>query len=288
MTAEILLQTLASGVLIGLVYALVAIGLTMIFGVMDIVNFAHGEFMMLGMYSSFWLFALFALDPMLTMPLTVLMLFGFGVLLYKLVIRRIVDAPMVSQIFTTFGLMILLRGVAQFLWKPDFRSIENSWVSGTVRLGGLHLGRPQLVAGAGAVVVTLAVYFFLQRTKWGAALEATAADKEAAQLMGIDSHRMFALAWGIGAACAGAAGGLLSTFFPIFPEVGANFILIAFVVVNLGGFGSVSGAFWAGILVGVLEVMGGLLVGPQYKMAVVLFVFLAVLMFRPQGLRGKA
>ena len=134
MTAEILLQTLVSGVLIGLIYALVAIGLTMIFGVMDIVNFAHGEFLMLGMYSSFWLFALFALDPMLTLPLTVMMLFAFGVILYKLVIRRIVDSPMVSQIFATFGLMILLRGAAQFFWKPDFRSIENSWVSGGVNL----------------------------------------------------------------------------------------------------------------------------------------------------------
>ena len=288
MTAEILLQTFASGVLIGLIYALVAIGLTMIFGVMDIVNFAHGEFLMLGMYASFWMFAVFALDPLVTLPLTVLMLFAFGVVLYKLVIRRITNAPMVSQIFTTFGLMILLRGVAQFFWRPDFRSIENSWVSGTVKLGVFQLGRPQLVAGAGAIVVTLAVYFFLHRTKWGAALEATAADKEAAQLMGIDSHKMFALAWGIGAACAGAAGGLLSTFFPIFPEVGANFILIAFVVVNLGGFGSVAGAFWAGILVGVIEVMGGLLLGPEYKMAVVLVVFLAVLMFRPQGLLGRS
>ena len=110
----------------------------------------------------------------------------------------------------------------------------------------------------------------------------------AAQLMGIDSHRMFALAWGIGAACAGAAGVLLATFFPIFPEVGANFILLAFVVVNLGGFGSVTGAFWAGILVGVIEVMGGLLLGPQFKLAVVLVLFLAVLMFRPQGLMGKS
>src|SRR5450755_1063839 len=175
---EILLQTLLSGVLIGLIYALVAVGLTMIFGVMDIVNFAHGEFLMLGMYSSFWLWALFKLDPMATLPLTVVMMFAFGVLLYRSVIRRIVGAPMVSQIFTTFGLMIALRGVAQYLWKPDFRSIENSWVSGTVLLEGLRLGRPQLVAGVGAVVVTLAVYFFLQRTKWGAALEATAADKE--------------------------------------------------------------------------------------------------------------
>ncbi|MBI2771588.1 MAG: branched-chain amino acid ABC transporter permease [Burkholderiales bacterium] len=288
MTAEILLQTLASGVLIGLIYALVAIGLTMIFGVMDIVNFAHGEFLMLGMYSSFWLFALYALDPLLTLPLTVLMLFAFGVLLYRLVIVRIVNAPMLSQIFTTFGIMILLRGVAQFLWKPDFRSIENSAVSGSVKLLGLQLGQPQLVAGLGAVLVTGIIWYFLNHTKLGAALEATAADKDAARLMGIDSHKMFSLAWGIGAACAGAAGVLLANFFPIFPDVGANFILLAFVVVNLGGFGSVTGAFWAGILVGVIEVMGGLLLGPQYKLAIVLVLFLGVLMFRPQGLMGKA
>ena len=288
MTTEILLQTLASGVLIGLVYALVAIGLTMIFGVMDIVNFAHGEFLMLGMYSAFWMFSLYALDPLLTLPLTVMMLFAFGVLLYKLVIVRVINAPMLSQIFTTFGLMILLRGIAQFLWKPDFRSIENSSVSGTVKLLGIQLGKPQLVAGVGAIVVTGLIYFFLNRTRLGAALEATASDKEAARLMGIDSHKMFALAWGIGAACAGAAGALLATFFPIFPDVGANFILLAFVVVNLGGFGSVTGAFWAGILVGVIEVMGGLLLGPQYKTALVLVLFLGVLMFRPQGLMGKA
>ena len=288
MTFDILLQTLASGVLIGLIYALVAIGLTMIFGVMDIVNFAHGEFLMIGMYSSFWMFALFHLDPMLTLPLTALMLFAFGVLLYKLLIVRIVNAPMVSQIFTTFGLMILLRGLAQFFWKPDFRSIENSFVAGSFKLGQIQLGKPQLVAGIGAIVVTGLIYGFLTRTKLGAALEATAADKEAARLMGIDSHRMFALAWGIGAACAGVAGVLLSTFFPIFPEVGATFILIAFVVVNLGGFGSVTGAFWAGILVGVIEVMGGLLLGPEYKLAIVLVLFLGVLMWRPQGLLGKA
>jgi len=288
MTAEILLQTLASGVLIGLIYALVAIGLTMIFGVMDIVNFAHGEFLMLGMYSTFWLFALYALDPMVTLPLTVLMLFAFGVLLYKGLIVRIINAPMLTQIFTTFGLMYLLRGVAQFLWKPDYRSIQHSSVSGSVKLLGVQLGQPQLVAGVGAVVVTALVWYFLNHTRLGAALEATAADKDAARLMGIDSHKMFSLAWGMGAACAGAAGVLLATFFPIFPDVGANFILLAFVVVNLGGFGSVTGAFWAGMLVGVIEVMGGLLLGPQYKLAVVLVLFLAVLMFRPQGLMGKA
>jgi branched-chain amino acid transport system permease protein len=287
-TVEVLLQGVVGGLLMGFVYALIAAGLSLIFGLMEIVNFAHGEFLMLGMYSAFWLFALYALDPLLTLPLTVLMLFAFGMLLYKLVIRRIIDAPMLSQIFTTFGLMILLRGIAQFLWKPDFRTIDKSSVSGQVSLFGIQLGLPQVVAGAGAVLTTLAVYLFLTRTRAGAALEATAADREAAQLMGIDSQRMFTLAWGIGAACAGVAGGLLATFFPIFPEVGANFVLIAFVVVNLGGFGSVAGAFWAGIIVGVVEVMGGLLLGPQFKTAIVLTLFLAMLVWRPQGLLGKA
>jgi branched-chain amino acid transport system permease protein len=288
MSLEILLQTLASGLLIGLIYALVAIGLTIIFGVMDIVNFSHGEFLMFGMYSSFWLYALYALDPMFTLPLTALFLFGLGVIVYKLIISKITNSPMVSQLFTTFGLMLLFRGIAQFLWKPDFRTVDKSVVNGNLVIAGIQIGLPQVVAGVGAILVTIGVYLFITRTRAGAALEATAADKDAARLMGIDSQKMFALAWGLGAACAGVAGGLLSTFFPIFPEVGANFILIAFVVVVLGGFGSIVGALIAGVLVGVIEVMGGFLVGPQYKMAIVLALFLAVLMFRPQGLLGKA
>jgi branched-chain amino acid transport system permease protein len=286
--SEILLQTLASGVLIGLIYALVAVGLTLIFGVMEIVNFSHGEFLMLGMYGAFWMFALYALDPIWTLPISAIGLFFIGAGIYRLVIKRIIGAPPLAQVFTTFGLMILLRGIAQFLWKPDYRMIDKSSVTGHVTLLGVQVGLPQVVAGVGAVLTTVAVYLFLTRTRAGAALEATAADREAAQLMGIDSQRMFTLAWGIGAACAGVAGGLLATFFPIFPEVGANFVLIAFVVVNLGGFGSVAGAFWAGIIVGVVEVMGGLLFGPQFKTAIVLVLFLAMLVWRPQGLLGKA
>lgn len=287
MSNEILLQTLLSGVLIGMVYALVAVGLTMIFGVMDIVNFAHGEFLMFGMYASFWMFSLYAFDPIFTLPITTLMLFALGAAVYQTVIKRIIDAPMLSQIFATFGLMIMFRGAAQFLWKPDFRSIENSLVSGKVSLGALQFGLPQLVAATGAVAASFAIWWFLNRTRLGAALEATAADREAAQLMGIPAQRMFTLAWGIGAACAGIAGALLSTFYPVFPEVGANFILIAFVVVALGGFGSVTGAFFAGIIVGVVEVLGGFLLGPQYKMALVLMLYLGVVLLRPQGLMGR-
>lgn len=255
---------------------------------MRVVNFAHGEFLMLGMYASFWAFALWGLDPMLTLPFTALMLFALGAAIYHIVIRRIIRAPMLSQIFTTFGLMILFRGIAQFLWKPDFRSIDHSIVDGKVAIGWLQFGLPQIVAGAGAIVVTAAVWWFLHRTRVGMGLEATAADKEAAALMGIDVQKMFALAWGVGAACAGVAGALLSTFFPIFPEVGANFILVAFVTVALGGFGSVAGAFWAGIIVGIVEVLGGFLLGPQYKLALVLALYLLVVLLRPRGLLGRA
>jgi len=287
-TAQILLQTLLSGVLVGLVYALVAIGLTLIFGVMDIVNFARGEFLMLGMYASFWGYALLRLDPMFTLPFTALALFAVGVAIYRLVIRRIIDAPMLSQIFTTFGLMILLRGLAQYLWKPDFRSVDQTVVAGKVAFGGLQFGLPQVVAALGAIATTGVVWWFLRSTRLGAALEATAADKEAAALMGIDSRKMFALAWGIGAACAGVAGALLSTSYPIFPEVGSTFILVAFVLVALGGFGSVTGAFWAGILVGIVEVVGGFLWDPAYKKVLVLSLYLLVVWLRPQGLLGKA
>ncbi len=288
MTGQLLLQTVLSGLLVGLVYALVAVGLTIIFGVMDIVNFAHGEFVMVGMYASFWGFALWKLDPLFTLPLTALALFALGAAVYRLVIRRITDAPMLSQIFTTFGLMILARGLAQYLWKPDFRSVDRTIVAGKVAFAGLQFGLPQVVAAGGAVATTGAVWWFLRSTRLGAALEATAADKEAAALMGIDAQKMFALAWGIGAACAGVAGALLSTYYPIFPEVGANFILMAFVLVALGGFGSVTGAFWAGILVGVVEVVGGFLWDPAYKLVLVLALYLLVVWLRPQGLLGKA
>jgi branched-chain amino acid transport system permease protein len=287
-SATIILQVLVSGLLIGLIYALVAIGLTLIFGVMDIVNFAHGEFLMLGMYTSFWGVALWRLDPVVTLPATAVLLFALGVLVFHVVIRRILWAPMLSQIFTTFGLMILLRGLAQFLWRPDHRLITHTVIGGQVALGEVQVGLPQCVAGLGALFMTAAVWLFLNHTRPGMALQATAIDKEAATLMGINAQGMFALAWGLGAACAGVAGALLSTFFPIFPEVGANFILTAFVVVALGGFGSVAGALWAGIMVGLVEVTGGFLVGPEYKTAIVLSLFLVVLLVRPKGLMGKA
>jgi branched-chain amino acid transport system permease protein len=279
-------QTLASGLLIGFVYALIAVGLTMIFGVMEICNFAHGDYLMLAMYFSFWAFALLGLDPLYSMAPIVVIMFGLGILTYYVLIRPIISAPMLSQIFVTFGLLILLRGLAQFFWKVDYRMIPETMLSGNFNLAGVYIGIPQIVAALGAIVCNVAILLFLKKTRLGMALEAVAEDKEAARLMGINSDRMFALAWGIGIATVGVAGVLLSSFYYVFPEVGGNFGLIAFVVVALGGFGSVVGAFIAGIIVGLVEVLSGFLVDPSLKFLFVLALYLGVVFIRPQGLMG--
>ncbi|HTZ41218.1 MAG TPA: branched-chain amino acid ABC transporter permease [Syntrophales bacterium] len=279
-------QTLASGLLIGFVYALIAVGLTMIFGVMDIVNFAHGEYLMLAMYFSFWAFALLGLDPLFSLAPIVVIMFGIGILTYYVLIRPIISAPMLSQIFVTFGLLILLRGIAQFLWKVDYRMIPETILSGNFSLAGIYIGIPQIVSALGAIVCNTVILLFLKKTRLGMALEAVAEDKEAARLMGINSDRMFALAWGIGIATVGVAGVLLSSFYYVFPEVGGNFCLIAFVVVALGGFGSVVGAFIAGIIVGLVEVLSGFLIDPSLKFLFVLALYLGVVLIRPQGLMG--
>ncbi|MGE5284156.1 MAG: branched-chain amino acid ABC transporter permease [Actinomycetota bacterium] len=281
-----LAQTLLSGVLMGLIFALVAVGLTLIWGIMEIVNFAHGDFLMSGMYISYWMYALWGVDPLLSLPVSAFLLFVLGVVAYRLVIRRILSAPMLIQIFATFGMMILMRYVAFYFFKPNYRSIQQTLLTGNIDLRGVYLSIPQLAAAVGAFLTTGAVYVLIHRTRVGGALQATAEDREAAALMGIDTDRMFTLAWGIGAATAGIAGSLLSTFFYIFPEVGGIFGLIAFVAVTLGGFGNVAGAFIAGILIGVVEAMAGYLYDPALKTVFVYILFLGVLFFRPQGLLG--
>jgi branched-chain amino acid transport system permease protein len=281
-------QTLVSGLFIGFLYALIAVGLTMIFGVMEIVNFAHGDYLMVAMYFSYWSFALLGLDPLYSLPMVTAALFALGIITYYALIKKIINAPMLAQIFVTFGLLIFLRGMAQFLWKVDYRMIPHTVLSGQLQLFNIYIGKPQFVAALGAIICNGLIFWFLKKTKLGMALEAVAEDKEAARLMGINSDRMFALAWGIGIASIGVAGALLSSFYYVFPEVGGNFGLIAFVVVALGGFGSVAGAFIAGIIVGLVEVMAGYLLAPSIKFLVVLALYLAVVFIRPQGLMGKA
>jgi len=287
MTAEILLQSVISGILMGFVYALIAAGLSLIFGLMEIVNFAHGEFLMLAMFGAFWGWALWSVDPLLSLPLTAAALFLLGVLTYKGIIRWILGGPMLAQIFATFGLAIFLRSGAQFVFGVDFRVVRDPWIQGRISLGGLFIGLPQLTASVAALVAFGFLYWFLTRTETGLALQATAQDRQAASLMGINTERMFALGWGIGSACVGVAGSLLAIFFYVFPDVGATFALLAYVTVALGGFGNVPATLLAGVIVGLVEVLGGLLIAPALKYAIVFLLYLIVVLVRPQGLFGK-
>jgi len=284
---EVLIQGILSGIFMGFVYALIAAGLSLIFGLMEIVNFAHGEFLMLAMYTAFWMYALFGLDPLLSVPISAFALFGLGVLVYYGIIGRILEGPMLAQIFATFGLAIFLRASAQFLWTPDFRQVGNALVAGPVRLLGISLALPQMVASLAALAAFAALYWFITQTETGVALEATAQDRQAAALMGINTERMFALGWGIGSACVGVAGAFLTTFFYVFPDVGSTFGLLAYVTVALGGFGSIPGALVAGVVIGLLEVLAGLLIAPAFKYVAVFLLYLVVVLVRPQGLLGK-
>lgn len=284
---DVLAQGILSGILMGFVYALIAVGLSLIFGLMEIVNFAHGEFLMLSMYTAFWAWALFGLDPLLSVPLCAAALFLLGWLTYAGIIRRVLGGPMLAQIFATFGLGIFLRAAAQFLWTPDFRQVGRAWVQGPVKILGISVGLPQVVASGACLVAFGLLYWFITRTETGMALEATAEDRQAAALMGIDTERMFALGWGIGSACVGVAGAFLASFFYIFPQVGFLFALIAYVIVALGGFGSILGSLVAGLIIGLVEVLGGLFIAPAFKYVAVFLIYLVIVLVRPQGLLGK-
>jgi branched-chain amino acid transport system permease protein len=287
LTPEIILQTVISGILMGCIYALVAVGLCLIWGLMEIVNFAHGEMLMLAMFTSFWAYALYHIDPLFSLPLCMIILFLVGVAVYFIVIKKLLKATFLAQILATFGLGIFLRYLAQFMWTPDFRVIKNPILSGHIGIGGIFVGIPQLVASICCIITFVLLYWFIHKTEVGFALLATSEDREAANLMGINSHKMFALGWGIGAACLGVAGALMSNFYYIFPEVGFSFSLIAYVAVALGGFGSIPGSFIAGIIIGVVEFVSGLLIAPAFKYAFVFIIYLLVVFIRPQGLWGR-
>jgi branched-chain amino acid transport system permease protein len=286
-TPELVLQGVVGGLLMGFVYALIAAGLSLIFGLMEIVNFAHGEMLMLAMFASFWAWALWRLDPLVSLPLSALALAALGWATYHGLVRFILDAPMLAQIFATFGLAVFLRSGAQALWGADFHLVKEPLVQGRLAVGGVFIGLPQLVASAGALLAFALLYAFITRTETGLALQATAQDRQAASLMGIDTQRMFALGWALGGACVGVAGALLATFFYVFPEVGASFGLLAYVAVALGGFGNVPATLAGGVVVGLVEVLGGLLIDPSLKLIGVFALYLVVVLWRPQGLFGR-
>lgn len=287
MTFEIILQAIVSGLLMGLIYALIAAGLSLIFGLMNIVNFAHGEHLMLSMFSSFWLWSLLGLDPIFSIPVTILLMAFCGVLTHYFLIRFILKATMLIQICATFGLSIFIRAMAQYLWTPDFRYVNKPLLEGRIEIAGVFIGQPQLFASLICLFAFAVLYLFVTKTETGLALQATAQDRHAAEILGIPSNRMFAIGWAIGLGCVGVAGGMMTNYFFIFTDVGINFALFAFVAVALGGFGSIIGCLFAGIIIGLVESLGGLLIDPSFKLLYVFAIYLLVVIFRPQGLFGR-
>ena len=280
-------EALTAGLFNGLIYAAVAVGLALIWGITDVINFAHGEFLMMGMYAAYWMFTLGHVDPTLSAPLVACLLGFVGFMTYALIIRRLQKGPAMAAILATFGLGLVLRQLAFIFFSPDYRSLPDTLISGSVSLAGISIGRPQVVTGIVALVVIIALFFLVYRTRWGHALQAVAEDRQAAALVGIAPDRVNAQVWVLGSAVVGLAGALLTTFFYVFPSVGTVFGLLAFVAVCMGGFGSLPGAFIAGILIGIIEAMTGYFVEPALKTVSVFIVFVLVLWYRPRGLFGR-
>jgi len=292
---ETLIDALLQGILMGLLFALVALGLNVIFGVMDIVNFAHGEFLMLGMYTAFFTSLLMGVDPLFALPASALMGVLLGLASYYWFIKYLLRGPAIAQLFGTFGLMLFLRYLAQFLFGIDYRILQKGILIGkSFSVGPFIFDATKIAAGALSLVAFAAVYSFLNKTKTGKALQATALNKEAASYMGIKTDKMNAIAWAIGGGTVGVAGGLLINFYYVYPTVGLLFVMIAFACVALGGFGSIKGVFFAGLLVGILEMMfpvfgqlvGSDFLGPHFKFTVVYLTYFIIVVFRPQGLFG--
>jgi branched-chain amino acid transport system permease protein len=284
----VIVQVIVGGLLLGAIYALFSSGLTLIWGMMNFINFAHGEFVMLGMYVALLAVTWIGGGPPVFGIAAAVALAALGIAIYFSLIRHVARGPMLAQILSTFGLALLLRYSAFYVFSANFVSLPPTSLSGTINLAGIYLPVAQLVAGAVAIFLTMSLHMLLTRTAIGSKLLAVAEDRTAAMLMGIRPDRMQALAWGLSAGAAGIAGALMATAYPWSPSVGETFGLIAFVVVALGGFGSVLGSLYAGLIIGLIQAASAFWLGAIYKDIVVYGLFVALLWFRPQGLMGKA
>ena len=285
---EILPQLVVSGILIGGVYGLMSIGLTLIFGVLRVVNFAQGEFIMLAMFGSFWMHHLWGIDPYLSALVLAPAIFVLGLLTERVVIQRILRAPHAMQIFATFGLSVVLQNLALTLFGPDYRSVSTPYTSLSYTVGGVSISATALFAFIAALAMAGLLIGFLNYTRDGRALRAMVQNRYAASLMGVNTSRLNRIAFGVGVACAAVAGCLLTPMYYTFPTVGVDLIIIAFVVVVLGGMGSVAGALVGGFIIGITQTLTGFFVSVELKDVIALLLFILILLVRPQGLFGRA
>jgi branched-chain amino acid transport system permease protein len=284
---SLVLQAIISGILLGGVYSFVALGLTLIFGVMKVVNFAHGALLMWGMYTSFWLHTLLKIDPYLSVIITIPLFFGIGWVIQRWLIEPVLDAPEFAHILITLGLSTFLENLALFLWSSDYRSVKVSYQEERIFLGGISISYTGLMAFVFVIIGTCLLYFFLKKTDLGRAIRATAEEKEGAILMGIDYKRVYYIAFGIGAACVGAAGSFITPIFFVDPYTGLSFILMAFVVVIMGGIGNLGGALICGLIVGITESFGALFMTGSMKQVLPFSLLIVMILFKPTGLFGS-
>ncbi len=285
-----LAQTLVFGILVGALYGLAAVGLSLVFGVTKFLNVAHGELLMFGGYAAFQMFSWWGLDPFVSLPLTILFLVLIGLILYRLIFVRMVKLPEETKIKNTllvgFGLSLILQNIALRLWSADDRGITTAYSRVAYELLDVRFPLVRVASFAVALIALFALHQFLRRTFTGKALRATVEDWEAATLMGIDIQSVYQLAFLIGAALAGVAGALVSVGYSIEPSMGLEWTLIALIVMVLGGLGSIMGTFVGGIVLGVTQAATSYFLGGTYREVVALLLFLLVLVFRPQGLFG--
>ena len=287
---DALAQNLVYGILVGALYGLAAVGLSLVFGVTKFLNVAHGEFLMFGGYASFWLFTLWKVDPFVSLPAAIVFLLVLGAVFYKLLFGRMVKLTEAEKIQNTllvgFGLSLILQNLALRFWTADTRSITTFYSGAVFTFAGVRFPIVRLASMGIAFVAVVALQLFLRRTYTGKALRATVENWEAATLMGIDIQRVYLLSFVMGAALAGVAGALVSVGYSIDPTMGMSWTLKSLVVMVLGGLGSITGTFVGGIILGVTESATGYFLSLTYKEVVGLVLFLLVLVFRPQGLFG--
>jgi branched-chain amino acid transport system permease protein len=295
---SVFIQAVVSGLLIGGVYGLVAMGLSLVFGVLDIINFAHGALMTIGIYASYLLFQNYGVDPYLSLLITVPLLFIIGMGIQRFAINPVMTAPVHNQLLLTLGIAIMIENILLVIFTGTPRSIELPYARESFDLGfmtldfplkvfGAVVSMPKLIAFLMALVLAFVLYVLIQRTWLGSAIRASAQQPEGAELVGIDNRRIYTITFGIGAAAAGAAGGLVMPFLFVSPTAGATFNIIAFIVVVLGGMGSIPGALIGGLVIGLTQELSQLFISGSSKLLGVFIVFILVLLFRPQGIFGK-
>jgi branched-chain amino acid transport system permease protein len=283
---DILFPSMLNGLTTGAVYALIALGLTLIYGVLHIINFAHGAALMLALYAVYLLRTQLGWDPYLALPLVVAGMFALGYALQRFIINRASHGKDENILLVTLGLAIVMENLALLAFSADTRSIDTRYTLDTVPIGPAMISLPKLIAFAGALAVAAVLLWIVRRTDLGRAIRAVAKEKQGAKLMGIDVDHVYAVSYGIGLACLGAAACFLLPMYYVNPQVGSGFVLVAFTIVVLGGMGSFSGALIGGLLIGVVESIGGLLLGESLGQVGIYLIFIAVLLLRPQGLFG--